>query len=232
MLSHAQTGAGAFACENVTNGRRTWFAFCSGKMLHCAPCFTRLGTHFLTIEEYPITMEKHGEHHKKHEDQATNYLGFKDQVRQFQMKIRSMLPRCESIDKCPKGTCCWKGKCKMLPHRINQRCSDQCPCNDEKDMLFCHLRTEGHNKRKYGRCFIKGTEIGMKGVNFIPEAIEKLKDVEKKLKKFGREQRKMKREHKKKDDKQKRGGKKHKHAGKRGNKKHDGRRHKHHKEMI
>jgi len=117
--------------------------------------------------------------HQKKEDNTDKNL--REQLRKFREKINSKLPKCRKGGKCFAGTCCWKGKCKILPHRLNQRCSKACPCSDAKDAMYCHFKKIGHKSSMYGRCYLKGEELGMKEINFIPETIEKLNMVEKKM---------------------------------------------------
>lgn len=109
------------------------------------------------------------------------HVGIREQVRDFQQKINRMLPRCGKSKKCPKDTCCWKGRCKMLPHRLNQRCSIDCPCRDAKNELHCYTKKGRHRRHKYGRCYIKGKAVGVSNVNFIPKTIEKFKAIEKRI---------------------------------------------------
>ena len=99
----------------------------------------------------------------------------------MRFNVSHLQHRCKNGERCPTGTCCWKGKCKVLPHRLNQRCSTTCPCNDAKKSMYCHLKKIGSKTSSYGRCYIKGEDYGIKGVNFIPETIEKLNNVEKKM---------------------------------------------------
>ena len=47
--------------------------------------------------------------------------------------------------------------------------------------MYCHFKTIGPKSSTYGRCYLKGEDLGMKGINFIPETIEKLNMVEKKM---------------------------------------------------
>eukprot|EP00112_Aurelia_sp_Birch-Aquarium-sp1_P007552 Seg1823.6 transcript_id=Seg1823.6/GoldUCD/mRNA.D3Y31 product="hypothetical protein" protein_id=Seg1823.6/GoldUCD/D3Y31 len=163
---------------------------------------------------------------REHKDKVKHAVGLREQMRNFQDTLNKMLPRCKRVGKCPKGTCCWKGQCKIYPHRINQRCSVTCPCKDEKGTLFCHIKRNDKKHHIYGRCYIKEKEIGIAKVNFIPKAIEKLKDIEKKLaeKKEKRVEKELEKRHKKK----KHGGRKHKRNKHRG-RKHGGKKHGAHK---
>lgn len=128
---------------------------------------------------------RHHKFHLHHSNQKTKkrqFSGIRQQVREIHDKLNKMLPRCaKNGAKCAEGTCCWKGRCKLLPHRINQRCSIHCPCKDGKATLFCHIKKGKNRRHKYGRCYIKGKSVGIDNFNFIPKTIEKFQRIEKKM---------------------------------------------------
>lgn len=77
--------------------------------------------------------------------------------------------------------------------------------------MYCHLKKTGSKTTSYGRCYIKGGDFGIKGVNFIPETIEKLNNMEKRMMKgkVVEEKKRMKKKSKKNKKKGKKGRKHH-----------------------